>query len=63
MRANTEIRTKAKETGVFLWEVAEAIGMNEFAFFRKLRKELPPEKKQRILETIDRLAQEKQGVI
>lgn len=46
-----------------LWQVAEAIGMNESAFSRKLRKELTPEEKQRILDAIDRLAQEKQGVM
>ena len=59
---NKEIRNAAGGHGLKLWQVAEAIGMNESAFSRKLRKELPQEEKQRILETIDRLAQEKQGV-
>jgi pyrroloquinoline quinone (PQQ) biosynthesis protein C len=59
---NKEIRNAAGGHGLKLWEVAEAIGMNESAFSRKLRKELPQEEKQRILEAIDRLAQEKQGV-
>lgn len=60
---NKEIRNAAGGHGLKLWEVAEAIGMNESAFSRKLRKELPPEEKQRILDAIDRLAQEKQEVI
>jgi len=46
-----------------MWQVAEAIGMNESAFSRKLRRELPQDEKQRILSAIDRLAQEKREVI
>ena len=60
---NKEIRNAAGGYGLKLWEVAEASGMNESAFSRKIRKELPQEEKQRILEAIDRLAQEKQVVI
>ena len=60
---NNDIKEAAKQARVRLWQVAEAIGMNESAFSRKLRKELPPEEKQRILDAIDRLAQEKQGVM
>jgi hypothetical protein len=36
--------------------VAEACGVNDGNFSRKLRKELPQEEKQNILEIIDRLA-------
>ena len=61
--ANFEIRCAAGSYGIRLWQVADAIGMNESAFSRKLRKELPQEEKQRILEAIDRRSQEKQGVI
>ena len=60
---NREIRNAAGGCGLKLWEVAEAIGMNESAFSRKLRKELPPEEKKRILDAIERLAHERQGVI
>ena len=63
MRANTEIREKAKQADVCLWEVAAEYGMNDGNFSRKLRSELPQEEKNRILKIIDRLAQEKQGVI
>jgi hypothetical protein len=59
---NIDIRNAAGGCGVKLWQVAEAIGMNESAFSRKLRKELPLEEKQRIMEAIDRLVQETQGV-
>ncbi len=60
---NREIRNAAGGCGLKLWEVAEAIGMNESAFSRKLRKELPPKEKKRILDAIERLAHERQGVI
>ena len=63
MRANTEIREKAKQAGVCLWQVAEACGVNDGNFSRKLRKELPQEEKQNILEIIDRLSKEKQEVV
>ena len=63
MRANADVRKKAKEAGVFLWEVASEYGVNDGNFSRKLRLELPKEEKWKILEIIDRLAQEKQGVI
>ena len=60
---NKEIRNAAGGYGLKLWQVAEAIGMNESAFSRKLRRELPQEEKQRILAAIDRLVQEKREVI
>lgn len=55
---NKEIRNAAGGHGLKLWQVAEAIGMNESAFSRKLRKELPPEEKEKILAAIDGLAKE-----
>lgn len=63
MQANMEIREKAKQTGVRLWEIADALGVNDGNFSRKLRKELSREDKERALAIIDRLAAEKQGVM
>lgn len=60
---NNDIKEAAKQVGVRLWQVAEAYGMNDGNFSRKLRKELPPEEKAKILEIIDSLAQERQGVV
>jgi len=60
---NREIRNAAGGCGIRLWQVAEAIGMNESAFSRKLRKELPQEEKQKILKVIGDLAPKYQGVI
>ena len=42
---NLEIRQKAKEKGVLLWEVADKLKISEATMTRKLRKELPPEEK------------------
>ena len=50
MRANADIREKAKEAGVCLWEVAAACGVNDGNFSRKLRLELPQEEKEKILD-------------
>lgn len=55
---NKEIRNAAGGHGLKLWQVAEAIGMNESAFSRKLRKELADDEKERILSAIDKLAKE-----
>lgn len=63
MRANADIRAKAKEAGVHLWQVAEACGINDGNFSRKLRKELLQEEKQTILKIIERLSKEKREVI
>lgn len=59
---NKEIRYSAGGQGVRLWQIAEALGMNESAFSRKLRKELPPEEKKKVLGIIEALAQERQEV-
>lgn len=60
---NKEIREVAKKTGVRLWQVAEACGINDGNFSRKLRRELPQEEKEKILAVIHRLAKEKQEAI
>lgn len=60
---NKEIREAAKRAGVHLWQVADACGVNDGNFSRKLRKELPQEEKKMILEIIDRLSKEKQEVV
>lgn len=60
---NTEIRIAAKNAGVRLWEVATAYGINDGNFSRKLRQELPQVEKEKILEIIARLAQERQEAI
>ena len=58
---NREIRQSAKEKGVYLWQLAECVGLTDSNFSRKLRRELPDEECERILRLIDELAAEREG--
>ena len=55
---NFEIRHKAAGAGVKLWQIAEALGIADCSFSRKLRRELSPEEKDRILQIIKELSKE-----
>lgn len=52
---NQDIRTEIKSAGLFFWQIADALGMNDGNFSRKLRHELPGEEKRRIREAIKAL--------
>ncbi len=52
---NLDVRQAIKDSGHRYWEVAERLGMSDGVFSRKLRKELPPEKKQEIFKAIEQL--------
>lgn len=58
--ANKEIRDAAKEAGICLWQVAEKLGVSDGNFSRKLRRELPPAEREKVLNIIRELSQEKQ---
>lgn len=58
--ANKQIRDAAKEAGICLWQVAEKLGVNDGNFSRKLRRELPPAEREKVLNIIRKLSQEKQ---
>lgn len=60
---NKEIREAAKNAGVCLWQVAEAYGISEVTFSRRMRKEFTPEEKQKIMGIIDRLSREKKEAV
>lgn len=53
---NIQIRTALLQAGVKQWQLAEALGLSEAHFSRKLRKELPDEEKQKILNAISDIA-------
>lgn len=57
--ANMEIRNAAKRAGIRLWQVAERIGVNDGNFSRKLRQELPPQEREKILVIINEMAAER----
>lgn len=58
---NVDIRNAAGGYGIRLWQVAEEIGMNESAFSRKMRKELKPEEKEKVLAAIQKIAERSRG--
>ena len=60
--SNKEIKDRAKEAGVFHWEIAERLQIQDSAFSRKLRRELSPLEKAEILDVIDTLAAKKAEV-
>lgn len=54
-RANEEIRRAIGAAGLTQWEVADALGVLDCVLSRKLRKELPQEEKEHILQVIKTL--------
>jgi predicted XRE-type DNA-binding protein len=55
---NIKIREKAHGRGVKMWEIAEALGIADTTFSRKLRRELPENEQEKILNIIEQLSQE-----
>lgn len=56
--SNEAIKRFAAGNGVKLWQVAEALGIADTSLSRKMRKELPCEEKEKIVEIIQKLSQE-----
>ena len=56
---NRNIRRAIRESGHYQWEVAELLGISEGLFSRWLRRELPEEKKQKILQVVAKLKEDK----
>ena len=58
IKRNTEIRAAAKSAGVFLYEIAEKLGVSEPTFNRYLRKELSEAMKAKLLTAIEEIKRE-----
>ena len=58
---NAQIRSRAFEKGVLLWQVAEALGISDFSLSRRLRRELPEDERERMLQIIDEIADKRKG--
>lgn len=58
---NKDIRVAAKESGVYLYAIAEKLGISEPTMTRMLRKELSADKKAQIFSIISELAATKQA--
>lgn len=56
---NSDVRTAAKNAGVFLYQIA-AIGISEPTMTRKLRFELTKDEKKPIFEAINQIAKERE---
>ena len=59
--ANLEIRKAATDKNIYLWEVAEQLGCTDFTLSRKLRRELKPDDRAKVLAAVDAAAAEKQA--
>lgn len=57
---NSDVRTAAKNAGVFLYQIAAAIGISEPTMTRKLRFELTKDEKKSIFEAINQIAKERE---
>lgn len=53
---NIEIRTAYMAAGIKQWQLAKALDLSETHFSRKLRQELSPEEKERVLAAIEKLS-------
>ncbi len=60
-KENKKIREAAKAAGVYLWQVAYAMGIDDQVFSRKLRLPLPEEEEAKILFVIEQLKQQEGG--
>lgn len=58
IKRNAEIRAAAKSAGVFLYEIAEKIGVSEPTFIRWLRKDLADDLKAKSLAAIGEIKRE-----
>lgn len=58
IKHNNDIRTKARENGVYLYEIAEKMNVSEPTFNRWLRKELSENLKQKALAAIKQIREE-----
>ena len=56
---NADIRSEAKQAGIFLYAIADRLGVSEPTMTRLLRRELPIDKKQQIKGIIAELSAEK----
>lgn len=59
---NKRIRLAMGAHGLKQWEAAEALGILETSFSRKLRHELPEDEQNRIIAVIEQIATEREGM-
>ena len=57
-QVNQDIRGYAKTKNVYLYEIADALGISIETFQRRLRYEMPTDEKENLIRTIDKIAEE-----
>ncbi len=60
-KSSKDIRTYASVHGIWLWRVAERVGLSDYRLSRLMRRELSPDFKAKLFEAIDQLAIEDLG--
>lgn len=58
--ANAEIREILRKRRIRHYEVADRLGISEYTFCKWLRTELPPDKREEVLEAIKKIESEMQ---
>ena len=58
MKANQDIRNAVANSGFKLWELAEALHLNDGNLSRKLRRELPKEEKEMMVSVLDNMVKQ-----
>ena len=59
-KANVEVRRAAKDANLYLWQIAEKLGIGTSTMTIWLRTPLPEEKKARIMSAIHALAESRE---
>ena len=59
-RENETVRHAAERAGICNWEIAERIHISEFTFSRWLRRELPNDLKEKVMQAIKEIIQERE---
>lgn len=59
MKKNVEVRKMAQQSKVYLYEIADALGVSKPTFNRWLRKEMTEERKSEIFNAIEKIAIQK----
>ena len=60
-KTNVTIRNAAHEAGVHHWEIAEALGISEGSFCRRMRHELPEAEQAHILTIINDISAQREA--
>ena len=58
---NLDVKVKAMENGVKLYQIAQRLEISESAFNRRMRKELSSADRERFLRAIEEIADEKKA--